>query len=121
MPRFEKVDRPFLPPACCFFNRTDNDEWFLDPQYSVDEGAIYIGKAAFEDMATTVGYVSPEKYKKLLDAYKGVVDELNALTSIISGSGDAINQLLSNLTELQSAHSAITGREEGSSKPRTKS
>ena len=102
MSRFDKITRSqMIPPACSLFQRHANDEqWYFDTGLQIDEGAVYISQSEFEDMASVAGWVSPEKYNKLLNAYKELADEYNANLTILTGIRSGANGLLSSLTDL---------------------
>lgn len=85
------------PPACSIFSRTSDDEWFIFTENYSDDGAIYIGEKDFNDLASTVGYVSPQRWNRLLNAYKKMKeenDELRARNARISGLGDSLRAIL---------------------------
>lgn len=91
-------------PACSLFNRRDDEEWYIDTDYDVDDGRVYIGKSDFEVLAQVAGYVSLDSIKELVkqaeeaeywwrqyvgllsrlsnmrDSLVGVVDELTSVT-----------------------------------------
>lgn len=85
------------PPACSIFSRTSDDDWFIFTDTFLDDGAVYIGERDFNDLAATVGYVSPQRWNRLLNAYKKVQkenDELRTSSARISGLGDSLRAIL---------------------------
>ncbi len=129
MSRFIKIERrEMLPPACSLFERhADDQQFYLDPQLQIDEGAVYISQREFEDMANTVGWVSPERFHKLLNAYKDLVDDHNGLLSVVTAIRTSTNQLSSNLEALKGIELATEGspgnstpKQSGTAKPATK-
>lgn len=88
-------------PACCFFTRKADEDWYLwTGTFTEFEGAIYIGETAFNDMANVLGFAAPERFKRLLKAYKQLKEENDALRSRdsrISGATASIRAMLEEL------------------------
>ncbi len=85
------------PPACSLFSRTSDDEWYIFTETFVDEGAVYIGERDFNDLAATVGFVSPQRWNRLLNAYKKMKeenDELRTRATRFTGLGDSLRAIL---------------------------
>lgn len=97
-------------PACSMFSRTIDDEWFFDCAYQTDEGAVYIGQRDFEEMAGVAGWVPPEKYAKLLNAYKELADEHNSITSNLDSLDTVLTSLDSIIPTIKGIREATTAR-----------
>lgn len=77
--------RELLLPACSMFNRADSEPYYVDTDYDVEEGRIYIGASDIEDMARTIGWVNGEEFNKL----KAYTQELeNKYDRLISAFAD---------------------------------
>ena len=48
-----------IAPYCSAFNRSQDEEYFIDTDLDGDDGRIYIGKTDFEQLARLVGWGPP--------------------------------------------------------------
>lgn len=92
--------RELLLPACSFFNRADSEPYYVDTDYDVEEGRIYIGASDIEDMARTIGWIEGSAYKALCQKY----ELLEAKYGILVG---ALNDLGVNLDTIRAIVDSI--------------
>lgn len=46
-------------PACSYFNKKEDDGWWIDTDTDVDDGRIYIGRQDAEQIASLLGWKAP--------------------------------------------------------------
>lgn len=66
--KYQIMEHPGALPGCCFMCRSDstNREWFVDVGLQFDlHGAVYICNMCLWEMATTVGWLTPEETDRL--------------------------------------------------------
>ncbi len=111
MSRFRIIEgRPQALPACSLFSRTSDDEYFLDTEMQIDEGAVYIGSRDAEDIATVIGWISPERFERLTKAYKKMEEEHRAMVTALDrldGIPDLLRDTVKGIREARKA--ATTG------------
>jgi hypothetical protein len=92
--RFRKFEgRPPALPACSFFSRTDDDDYFIDTGTQIEEGAIYIGARDAEAIARAIEWIEPDKYTRLLNAYKKMEEDYNVMAASVAAL-DSVPDLL---------------------------
>lgn len=109
MSRFTKFTGiPPALPACSFFSRTNDDEYFLDTGMQIEEGAVYLGSRDAEEIATVIGWVSPERLERLTRAYKKMEEEHRAMVAAIDRLDSLPDLLRATVKGIREARKAAT-------------
>lgn len=87
--------RELLLPACSMFNRADSEPYYVDTDYDVEEGRIYIGASDIEDMARTIGWIEGSAYQALCKRYEWLEFRYDRLVGALNDLGVSIDTIRS--------------------------
>ena len=84
-----------IQPYCSQFNRSQDEEWYIDTDVDGDDGRIYIGKTDFEQLARLVGWGPPatqNEKSELANLQKENSDLRTLLASLRSIASDLLDR-----------------------------
>lgn len=104
-------------PACCFFFRTDTEEYYIDTGKTLDwEGAVYIGARALKEMAELAGYLDPVQVQKLVAINKELENALADCRASLADRDRILSPMLGVLAEQQGHNPDAKGSVKSGSK-----
>lgn len=84
MPRFQIVNRPSAAPYCCLISRRADEDWYVDFTYSAEDGAVYLGKNAAEELCRAVGWMAPDEFAEIVEKLEELESELANYRSVFA-------------------------------------